>query len=88
MSTRRVFEIAFVGFKPGIHKFDYELNDKFFIEKGAQDFAHANVLVKLSLEKNSGLLLLKFEVGGKADVTCDRCGNPLNMDLWDELSLL
>ncbi|MEO7265763.1 MAG: DUF177 domain-containing protein [Ferruginibacter sp.] len=88
MANRREFEIAFVGLKPGIHEFSYALDDKFFIEKGAQDFANAKANVKLSLEKNTGFMLLKFEVGGKADVTCDRCGNQLMMELWDEFKML
>ena len=88
MANRRAFEIAFVGLKSGVHQFNYELNDQFFIEKGAQDFGNATTNVKLSLEKNTGFMLLKFEVGGKADVTCDRCGNPLTMDLWDEFKML
>jgi len=88
MANRRAFEIAFVGLKPGIHEFSYELDDKFFIEKGAQDFTNATASVKLLLEKNTGFMLLKFEIGGKAEVTCDRCGNPLKMDLWDEFKML
>ncbi|MBS1495737.1 MAG: DUF177 domain-containing protein [Bacteroidetes bacterium] len=88
MANRRTFEIAFVGLKPGIHQFEYQLDDKFFIEKGAEDFTDAHTNVKLSLEKNTGFMLLKFEVGGSAVVTCDRCGNPLKMDLWDEFNML
>lgn len=88
MANRRAFEIAFVGLKPGIHQFNYDLDSKFFIEKGAEDFSNGTANVKLSLEKNTGFMLLKFEIGGKADVTCDRCGNPLKMDLWDEFKML
>ena len=88
MANRRAFEIAFVGLKPGIHQFEYILDDKFFIEKGAEDFNNATATVKLSLEKNAGFMLLKFEVGGNAVVSCDRCGNPLKMDLWDEFKVL
>jgi uncharacterized metal-binding protein YceD (DUF177 family) len=88
MANKRAFEIAFVGLKPGVHEFNYELDDTFFAEKGAEDFADANANVKLSLEKNTGFMLLKFEVGGKAVVSCDRCGNPLKMDLWDEFNML
>ena len=88
MANRRTFEIAFVGLKPGIHQFEYQLDEKFFIEKGAEDFTDAHTNVKLSLEKNTGFMLLKFEVGGSAVVTCDRCGNPLKMDLWDEFNML
>ncbi len=88
MANRRAFEIAFVGLKPGVHLFNYDLDDKFFAEKGSGDFTKVRANVKLSLEKNTGFMLLKFEVGGKADVTCDRCGNPLTMDLWDEFKML
>lgn len=89
MANRHVYEIPFVGLKPGVHQFEYDLDDKFFIEKGAaKDFANARAHVKLSLEKHSGFMLLTFEVGGKAQVTCDRCGNPLMIDLWDEFKAL
>lgn len=88
MANRRTFEIAFVGLKPGLHEFSYELGDKFFKEKGAEDFTNANANVKLTLEKNTGFMRLKFEIDGKADVTCDRCGNPLQIDLWDEFKML
>jgi len=88
MANKRAFEIAFVGLKPGVHQFNYDLDDKFFAEKGAEDFTNAQANVKLSLEKNTGFMLLKFEVGGKADVSCDRCGNPLTMDLWDEFHVV
>jgi uncharacterized metal-binding protein YceD (DUF177 family) len=33
-------------------------------------------------------MLLKFDVGGQADVNCDRCGNPLTIDLWDEFHMV
>jgi uncharacterized metal-binding protein YceD (DUF177 family) len=88
MANRRAFEIAFVGLKPGVHEFNYELNNQFFIDKGAEDYTNASANVKLLLEKNTGFMLLKFEIGGKADVNCDRCGNPLKMDLWDEFKML
>ncbi|MBS1741861.1 MAG: DUF177 domain-containing protein [Bacteroidetes bacterium] len=88
MANRRAYEIAFVGLKPGIHEFSYDVDSKFFKEKGAEDTYNINANVKLTLEKNSGFMLLKFEVGGKAEVTCDRCGNPLKMDLWDEFKML
>ena len=34
------------------------------------------------------LCLLSFEVGGKLEVTCDRCGNDLPLDLWDEFKIV
>ncbi len=92
MGNRREYDIAFVGLKPGIHEFIYEINDKFFADyQGAvQDIGFSNCYasVKLSLEKNNSFMLLKFEIGGSVSVVCDRCGNNLPMDLWDEFNLV
>jgi uncharacterized metal-binding protein YceD (DUF177 family) len=88
MSNRREYDIAFVGLKPGIHVFEYTIDDKFFKEYGEQDFQNCVTEVKLTLEKNTGFMLLKFDVNGKTDVSCDRCGNPLKMQLWDEFNIV
>ncbi len=88
MGRKRDFEIAFVGLKPGEHEYNYELEEKFFVEKGAEDFSEPHAQVKLILEKNSGFMLLRFEIGGNASVTCDRCGNPLLINLWDEFKVV
>lgn len=88
MGKRRDFEIAFVGLKPGIHEFVYEVDDKFFAEVETRDFTNCTAVIKLQLDKKVGFLLLKFEIGGKSDVMCDRCGNTITMDLWDEFNML
>jgi uncharacterized metal-binding protein YceD (DUF177 family) len=87
MGHRREFEIAFVGLKPGIHKFDYEITDKFFEAFQQQDFFNCKANVKLTLDKKSSFMLLKFEIGGSLQVTCDRCNNRLPLELWDEFNI-
>lgn len=88
MANKRVFEIAFVGLKPGVHEYSYKVDDKFFAEKGVTDFTNCKADVKLQLDKKSSFMLLKFEVGGNAIVSCDRCGNNIPQDLWDEFNML
>ncbi len=88
MNSHRGFEIAFVGLKPGIHEFTYRITDKFFEAYQQQDFTHCEANIKLALDKNNSFMLLKFEVLGKLDVICDRCGNSLPLDLWDEFNVL
>ena len=87
MSRRREFEIAFVGLKPGVHEFSYSINDKFFEAFQQQDFRHCKANVKLSLDKKSSFMLLKFEIGGNLEVTCDRCNNNLPLNLWDDFTM-
>ena len=88
MSNRREYDIAFVGLKPGIHEFDYVVDDKFFADFNDPDFTSCHATVKLSLEKNVSHMLLKFEIDGNVSVTCDRCQNPLVVMLWDEFNLI
>ena len=88
MSSRRNFDIAFVGLKPGIHEFEYNIDDKFFIAYQEQDFKKCSAQVKLTLDKKSGFMLLKFEVGGRLEAPCDRCGNDLPLELWDEFNIV
>lgn len=88
MANKRAFEIAFVGLKAGVHEFSYEIDDKFFAEKGAHDISNVKATVKLFLEKHTGFMMLKFDIGGTAEASCDRCGNPLKLDLWDEFKML
>lgn len=87
MSRRREFEIAFVGLKPGTHEFNYSIDDRFFEAFQQQDFQHCKANVKLSLEKNTSFLLMKFEIGGTLEVICDRCSNKLPLELWDEFNI-
>src|SRR5215216_3528675 len=85
MSFRREYEIAFVGLKPGVHEFNYEVDDLFFEEFQEQDFKNCRAHVKLVLEKSSSsFLILKFEIGGSLEVLCDRCNNNLPLQLFEE----
>jgi len=88
MARKHEFEIPFVGLKPGAHEFSYDLDEKFFTERGASDYTDMVASVKLTLEKHTGFMRLRFEIGGTAGVTCDRCGNPLKLDLWDEFNMV
>jgi uncharacterized metal-binding protein YceD (DUF177 family) len=88
MSHRREYEIAFAGLKPGVHEFYYEITDKFFEPFQQQDFSHCQAQIKLTMDKKSGLLLLKFEIGGTLQVSCDRCNANLPIQLWEEFNII
>lgn len=88
MGSRREFDIAFVGLKPGLHEFHYEVDDKFFSLYHEADFTNCHANIKLTLEKNTSFMMLKFEVGGSVDVICDRCSNNLTLNLWDEFNMI
>ncbi|HRP54476.1 DUF177 domain-containing protein [Agriterribacter sp.] len=88
MINRHEYEIAFVGLKPGRHEYVYEIDDRFFAEHQPQDFTDTHVTVKLTLDKKTSFLMLKFEIGGTVTLLCDLCGNTLEKDLWDDFEVL
>ena len=88
MSHRREYEIAFVGLKPGGHEFSYNITDQFFEPFQQQDFSNCHANIKLTLDKKTGFLLLKFEIGGKLEVICDRCNGKLPLNLWEEFNII
>jgi uncharacterized metal-binding protein YceD (DUF177 family) len=86
---RRDYDIAFVGLKQGIHEYQYQVDDRFFEAYQQQDFRNCRANIKLTLDKQNGFMLLKFEIGGIVELTCDRCGsNALPMNLWDEFNVV
>jgi uncharacterized metal-binding protein YceD (DUF177 family) len=88
MVSKREYEIAFVGLKHGEHEFTYNLQDEFFNEKAAEPIEDMHATVKLLLDKHKDFMMLKFQTGGTAKVNCDRCGNELQSNLWDEFNLV
>jgi uncharacterized metal-binding protein YceD (DUF177 family) len=88
MNSRRAYEIPFVGLKPGHHQFSFEIKEKFFEPYQQQDFTECDAKIELDLEKHTGFMLLKFSIGGSLKVLCDRCGNSLPMQLWDEFNIV
>jgi uncharacterized metal-binding protein YceD (DUF177 family) len=88
MPDPRDFEIAFVGLKPGTAVYEYEIGDEFFEAEKPTDFNQCKAHVKLSLDKNVGFMQLKFEVGGTTEMVCNRCGNPLEIVLWDDFEMV
>ena len=88
MGGKRTFEIAFVGLKTGIHQYEYEITDQFFENFERQDFINCKATVKLELDKQNGFMLLRFEIGGSLEVICDRCGNNLPLQLWEDFNIV
>ena len=88
MKGKRSFDIAFVGLQPGEHTFDYTVDDRFFQEYQPQEFINCNATVKLTLDKHTSFIMLRFEVGGSVEAICDRCGNNRPFQLWDEFKLV
>jgi uncharacterized metal-binding protein YceD (DUF177 family) len=89
MKHNREYEIAWQGLKAGVHKFQYEVDDRFIQDRDAeQDFKDLDAQVNLSFDKQNNFFLLHFDIDGSVTVACDRCGDDFKLRLWDEFDLL
>ncbi|HEX7583925.1 MAG TPA: DUF177 domain-containing protein [Prolixibacteraceae bacterium] len=79
MSSQSFYSIAFKGLSQGKHIFEYEIDDKFFAEFGGGVVDKGKVTVRITLEKQSSLMILWFDVEGTVHVQCDRC-----LEMYDQ----
>lgn len=73
MQTRKEYIIQFVGLSVGTHLFEFDINDKFFESLDYSEIKQGNIQVKLSLLKQSNMMVLQFEISGTIKTNCDRC---------------
>ncbi len=79
MSSQSFYNIAFKGLSQGKHTFEYEIDGKFFTEFGGGVVDEGNVNVRVTLEKQSALMILWFDLEGTVNVQCDRC-----LEMYDQ----
>jgi uncharacterized metal-binding protein YceD (DUF177 family) len=89
MKISREFEIAWQGLKPGVHNYQFTLDDAFMQAKSAPaEFFNWKASVGLRFDKHESFFMLHFDVGGTVTTPCDRCGDDFELKLWDEFDLL
>jgi uncharacterized metal-binding protein YceD (DUF177 family) len=89
MKHNREYEIAWQGLKPGLHEFQYDIDNRFMQEReGEREFKDLDAQVNLKFDKESGFFRLHFDIDGSVTLPCDRCGDEYRLRLWDEFDLL
>lgn len=75
------YVIPIYGLKPGIHNYEFELNQSFFESFDSELLENPNIQVMLLLEKTSNMVILNFSASGTGEVPCDRCGDTMELAL-------
>ncbi len=81
MDWREQFIIPFGGLKLGAHRFDLKVEDSFFDNFEYTEIKSGAVDIHLEMEKQERMLVLDFTLRGAVVLPCDRCGDPLNVDI-------
>lgn len=84
MDYLKNFVIPFVGLSAGEHRFEFDIDDKFFANFEYSEINQAQVKVNLLLEKHDRMLVLNFLMEGTLRVTCSRCLDEFDMPVEGE----
>ncbi len=78
----REFDIPFVGLKLGEHVFTYEIGKSFFSLFADSMVQECDLYVHLTFDKKKEtFFVLEFFVDGTVETTCDRCLNPVVLQI-------
>lgn len=77
-----------MGLKLGVHEFDFEVTNKFFEEFEYSIVQGGDVNVHLTLDKKETMLVGDFSLEGNVKATCDRCNDPVDVEIEGNYQLV
>lgn len=69
----KLYDIDLKNLTPGVHEYDYLLENKFFVDIDGTEVQKGKVNVHVSVKKSSLMYELNFKISGTVLVPCDRC---------------
>ena len=73
--------IPFVALPVGKYVYNYEIGNSFFEEIEYSEIKKGSLIVTLTLNKQSMMLVLHFSLRGTVNVPCDRCNEDFDLEL-------
>lgn len=88
MQARKDYIIQFVGLSLGEHLYEYHISDNFFEGLAYSEIKQAAIDVKMSLLKQSSMMILHFNISGTVKAACDRCTEEFDMPISGDYKLI
>jgi uncharacterized metal-binding protein YceD (DUF177 family) len=73
-----------VGLKAGKHRFNFEIDEKFFANFENSPVSESEVKVEVDFDKKNDFFILDIYISGYVMAECDRCANSYQQELLDE----
>lgn len=86
--TRKEFIIPFVGLNPGEHEYEFAIGNEFFEDLEYSEVQRGKVDVKMTLNKQSTMMIFSFDLEGTVEMPCDRCGYDFNQPISSHQQLI
>jgi uncharacterized protein len=82
------YDIAFRGLKEGNHRFVFEIDDRFFETFENSLVNKGKIKAKVTLQKQSTLLIVGISVKGTVVLMCDRCLEDFDQQVKNKSQLI
>jgi len=87
VENQGLYAISFKGLSLGSHVFDWTIDGSFFASFEMSEIDDASIDVQLTLVKHTRFLELHFVMDGWVEVSCDRCLDPLKLNMASEAQI-
>ena len=75
------YKIQFSGLAEGEHLFGYVLGHSFFALFNEEVILGGEVKVEVTMDKQPRMLQFSFDMSGVVEVLCDRCADPVKLEI-------
>ena len=82
------YDLQFSGLKVGHHQLEWDVEEAFFDAFDTSGIEDSKLLLVLDLERKERLMTLDFHISGAVKVNCDRCNEPLWLDIDSQQELI
>ncbi|MCK9203534.1 MAG: DUF177 domain-containing protein [Bacteroidales bacterium] len=82
------YEVLFTGLKPGEYFFDFQIGRTFFENSESDGIKDGEVRVRVRMDREERMMDLHFHIEGKVNVPCDRCNEPMDIEIAGEERLI
>ena len=81
MGKFKLYNVDLKNLTPGIHEFEYLLENKFFVDIDGDQVQKGKVKVNLTVKRSSMMFEMNFQIEGVVMVPCDRCLDDMELPI-------
>ena len=83
-----LYKVELKNLSPGVHEYEYFLENKFFVDIDGDEVQKGKVKVNLTVKRTSMVFDMNFQLGGIVYVPCDRCLDDMELPVSTQNKLV
>ena len=83
-----LYKVELKNLSPGVHEYEYFLENKFFVDIDGDEVQKGKVKVHLTVKRTSVAFEMNFQMEGVAIVPCDRCLDDMELPVSTQNKLV